>query len=914
MTNEACVSFAQRRFLFLHQLEQGSPTYNVPFAFLVHGPLYPFALERAFNRVVARHAALRTAFRFESAADEAGEAAPDEPRQYWPDQLYVPLQVDDLSSLPAEQRLAAARELAREEGRRLFDLAVPPLFRLRLLRLDPQQHVLLLTVQHAIIDEWSSEVLFRELDALYEDENGGQEADLPELAAQYADFARWQAGWLAGEPVGGAVSPVERQLAFWTERLSGAPAALELPTDAPRPAQATFRGGMAFHQLDAELAGRLLKLAAAERVTLFSAGLAAFAVFLSRSSAQADLVIGSPIANRSRAEFRHLVGVFLNTLALRFDLKDDPSFSELLRRTGRMMLDSFGHQDLPLERLVEALNPPRDAGRHPLFQAAFVLQPASNAGLRLGEAQVEPLKIDYGWSKFDLTLFVSQRRAAQPGTAAGQGSGGAAARTGALDLRLEYAADLFTPDSAQRMLARFETLLRSALDRPDLPVSRLAMLTPGELAFELQDCSRSARPYPRQSSIPAQFREAAARFAAAPALEFGQVCLTYAELDRRAGRLAQRLAQLGVRRGSLVGLAMERSAAMVVGMLGILQAGGAYVPLDPSYPAERLAFMAGDSELRLLVHGAGSPGLPLEGVITVSLDESGEPVDGPVAQGAHSLDGPGELPGPEDPAYLMYTSGSTGQPKGILVPQRAVLRLVLGADYCQVQPGERIAQASNMSFDAATFEVWGALLNGACLVGFPQQVVLAPAEYARWIREKRIDHLFVTTALFNLVAALQPEAFATAQTVMVGGEAVSPAMMRQVLRAGRPRRLMNIYGPTENTTFSTWQPVDDVPEQAASIPIGRPVANTSAYVLDAARQPLPVGVPGELYLGGDGLASGYWRRPELTAEKFVPNPFPEQPGVRYSPRLYRTGDRVLRRPGGEIEFLERIDTQVKLRG
>lgn len=866
----ARLSFAQERLWFLYLLEGGSANYNVPFAYRLTGALDAPALERALNRVIARHAMLRTRFAM----------IEGEPRQVIEPELHLPLERANLDAPPAatgDERLAAARQWAQAAGRQPFDLAQLPLLRASLLRLDQADHLLLFNLHHNIFDEWSLEVLFRDLAAFYTQECGGAPADLPALALDYADYAEWQAGWMESPQAG-------QQLAYWKEKLAAAPHHLELPADYPRPPVASYQGAAVYAHLDEPVLTAAQRLARQEQATLFTTLLAAWQALLYRYTGQPSLLVGTPVTLRSRPELAPLIGFFLNTLALRADFRPGLSFRGLLRQAGQTVLEAFDHPELPFERLVEAINPARDLSRHPLFQTAFVLHPASLQQLRLGELHAAPFPVDYGWAKFDLTLFVNE-------LAAG------------LDLHLEYACDLFGAETARRMLGHFETLLQAALANPDQPLDRLPLLTPAERQLIFVTWNETHTDYPAQTAIPDLFRRQAAQRPQAVAVAFeGAAALTYAELDQRTDLLAAHLRQLGVGRGDRVGLGMERSPEMVIGMLGILKAGAAYVPLDPGYPLERLAFMIEDTQIKALVSaGTWAEKLPRGQAALLRLD------DLPILNALPAVD----QAGPDDLAYIMYTSGSTGRPKGIVIPQRAILRLVLNANYVQIGPQDRIAQASNMSFDAATFEIWGALLNGACLVGIPQEAVLNPAEYARRIRQERISILFLTTALFNQVAALQPGAFAAVQTVMFGGEAVTPAFVRQVTQAGGPARLLHVYGPTECTTFATWHTIEAVPEGATTIPIGQPISNTWAYVLDANRQPVPVGVSGELYLGGDGLALGYWQRPDLTAEKFIDwQPTDESPPVR----LYRTGDRVVRRADGAIEFLGRFDFQVKLRG
>lgn len=857
------LSYAQQRLWFLDQLAPGSAFYTMPIALRLRIPLDTHALARTLDEIVRRHEALRTTF----------QTRDGHPVQVIAPHLAVPVPETDLAHLPPHERESEAQRLATAESRRPFDLTRGPLIRAGLLRLGPEDHVLLLTLHHIIADGWSLGVLFHELSTLYEAFVAGQPSPLPELPIQFADHATWQRRWLDG-PV------LAEQLEHWTRQLAGVPE-LVLPTDRPRPPVATFRGARTFFTVDEDLRRAATELGRATGTTLFMVLLATFEALLSRYSGQDDFPVGVPIANRTRKETEALIGFFVNTLVVRADISGDPTFRELLARVRETALAAYAHQDLPFERLVEELAPARDAARTPLIQVMFALQnaPVSSGG-SLVQPSLEVLAVERGTANFDLVLDLWEQD---------DGLGG----------RVEYSTDLFDQDTIDRLLDHFRVLLGSATTGPDERVSTLPMLTAGERRRILADWNATSRDYPAESCLAALFEEQVAAAPDADALCFDGELLTYRQTDARADRIAQRLSHAGVVEGDLVAVHLERSAGLVLTLLAILKAGAAYVPLDVTYPEARLAAMVADARPRAIVTTRGLAGsLPRCDATVLLLDDDAAPQ---VAAG----EGRATTRTGADPAYVMYTSGSTGLPKGIVVPQRAVTRLVRDTNYIELGRGDRIAQASNASFDAFTFEMWGALLNGAQLVGVPKEVALSPPELVAHLRAHRITTLFLTTALFNQVATTCPGAFAGLTQVLFGGEAVDPRCVREVLAHDPPLRLLHVYGPTESTTFATWHLVERVDPGASTVPIGRPVGNTTAYVLDPHGQPVPVGVPGELHLGGPGLALGYLGRPERTAESFVTSPFG---------RLYRTGDLVRLRRDGAMEFLGRRDTQVKLRG
>ncbi len=859
------LSFPQERLWFLDQLDPGSPLYNIPAALRLSGELDRFALERSFQEVVRRHETLRTTF----------PTRDGRPVQRIAPALDLLLPEVDLSALAAETRGAELRRLAAAEAVRPFDLWAGPLLRVLTLRLGAREHACLFTIHHIVGDAWSLDVVVREVGTLYAAFLLGESSSLPELPLQYGDFAVWQREWLQGETL-------EAELAWWRQELAGAPTVLDLPSDRPRPAARTSRGEALPVALPA--AGLLHAVCRREGVTPFMALLASFQALLHRMTGLEDLLVGTPIAGRARTELEGLIGFFVNTLPLRGRPAGHATFRERLAEARATALGAFAHPDIPLERLVEDLGVERSLAYPPLVQVAFALQNAPGGAVELPGLTIAPIDLAGSTAKFDLTLSLFE--------AGGRLGGG-----------LEYSADLFDRATMQRLLGHFGVLLDAALGDPGRTLADLPVLEESarhQILAEWNDY-RSAFP---ERGVPELFEEQADLRPEAVAAVFGEESLTYAELDRHANRLANFLSSLGVGLGTPVAIYLERSLEMVVSTLAVLKAGGAYVPLDTSYPEERLAFMLEDVGAPVLITREEWLGLFAGARVEAVCVDRYAPVLARMSAERPRMEIPAQAL-----AYVIYTSGSTGRPKGVAVPHRAIVRLVRDTNYVALGPDDVIAQASNTSFDAATFEIWGALLNGGRLVGVTKETMLSPADLAAQIRREGIGVLFLTTALFNQVAREAPEAFAPLQWVLFGGELVDPARVRSLLHSGPPERLLHVYGPTESTTYASWHLVDAVPEGAVTVPIGQPLGNTTLLVLDRSLRPVPPGWSGELYVGGDGLAWGYAHRPELTAERFVPDPFAE-----HGERLYRTGDLVRRRADGAIEFLGRADFQVKIRG
>ncbi|MDB4965383.1 MAG: linear gramicidin synthase subunit, partial [Myxococcales bacterium] len=857
------LAFAQRRLWFLDQLEPNSAAYNLPTALRLRGRLDVEALRRAIETIVARHEVLRTTFQIVDGEPEQQIHAP----RVWP------LVVADLAALDPAAREAEMMARAADEAARPFDLATGPLVRTTLLGLGDEEHLLLVTMHHVVADGWSMGVMVRELEALYGAYSGGTAPSLPALAVQYADFALWQRGWLAGDVL-------HEQLQYWRQRLTGVPP-LELPADRARPAVPSHRGATHSFVVPAALTSELRRLARARGATLYMTLLAAFEVLLHRQTGQDSFAVGTPIANRTEREVEELIGFFVNTLVMRADLSADPSFDELLARVRQDALGAYAHQAVPFERLVEELRVERDLSRSALFQVMFVLQNAPAEPLALPGLTIEPLPVESATSKFDLMLTMEERG-------------------GELNGSFEYATDLFDASTIARMSAQLSQLLFAIADGPAQRISSLGLLSAAERRQLLVEWNDTAAEHPRDACLHQLFAAQAARTPDAVAVESGAQSLTYRQLDERANQLAHQLRALGVAPDVRVGICVERSLEMIVGLLGILKAGGAYVPLDPSYPADRLAFMVEDAALPVLLTQAHlRSSLPSHTAEVVLLD-------GATAFAHQPTRAPASGVRPDHLVYVIYTSGSTGRPKGVCVPHRSLVNLVSWLNGEWPMAGERMVLKTSLSFDAVGHELWAPLLGGGCIVVAPPDAERTPAALLATIKRHRVTALQVVPTLLEALVA-EP-AFAhcpTLKWIYSGGEALAAELCNRV-RARSRAALINVYGPTEATIDALWHPC---PELATNpVPIGRPIANTRVYVLDAALEPVPIGVPGEIYLGGAGVARGYFGRAALTAEKFVPSPFVA------GDRLYRTGDRGRFAVDGTVEYLGRFDHQVKLRG
>lgn len=844
------LSFSQERLWFLDQLQPNSSAYTLPLFCRMRAAVNVEALERSLTEVVRRHESLRTTF----------GVVEGQPAQlvHPPEAFRLP--VTELGQLEAREREAEARRLAAVEAREPFRLDRGPLFRARLLRLDEQDHVLLLSMHHIVSDGWSVNVLLRELQVLYENYCRGEAPSLPEPAIQYGDFALWQREWLQGEAL-------DEQTRYWREQLAGAPPVLEIPTGRVRPPVRSYRSEVENFVLNRELAERLRQLALQEGTTLFMVLLAGFQVLLARYTGQWDVVVGTPVANRNRAELEGLIGFFANTLLLRTRMGDDPSFLEVLRRVKEATLSAYTHQDLPFEILVKELQPQRDLGRNPLFQVMFIFQNARTAQAAAETGSWDVSGIDVGTSKFDLTMFVGD---------AGDELAGS----------IEYDAELYDPGLMRGMISHWRRLLEGIAAQPVQRVSRLPLLTEGERRRVLAEWNSTGAAYDRTQCLHEMFERQAARTPELPALECNGEVLSYRELNERSNRLAHALQSRGVGPEVRVGLSLGRAAEMLVAVLAVLKAGGAYVPLDPAYPERRLNYMLADARVSVLL---------TEGEVAEALTQKGLSAENP--RGGVS---------PANLAYVIYTSGSTGNPKGVAITHQSAVCFLTWAG--QFFPGEAlrcVLASTSLSFDLAVFELFAPVSTGGRVVLVNDALSLAESS-RRSADESGIT--LINTVPSAMQALLDVNAVPdSVRVVNLAGEALPRELVNQIYTRAGVRHVYNLYGPTEDTTYST---AGEQPRDATAVDIGRPISNTQVYLLDPNMEPVPAGLPGELYLGGEGLARGYLNQPGLTANAFVPNPYSQSPGAR----MYRTGDLARYGDDGRLYFLGRKDHQIKLRG
>jgi amino acid adenylation domain-containing protein len=874
------LSFSQERAWFIQQLKPLNLAYNSQVALWFRGRLDVVALERSLSEIVRRHEIYRTTFPAVNgrAVQVIHKAQP------------LRLPVIELE-LPQDVAEAEARRLISQELRKPFDLTQLPLARWTLLRLSADKHVLVHVDHHLVHDGWSIHVFLRELMELYKAFAAGNSSPLPELPIQFVDFAQWQRQW-AKQP------EAEEQLTYWKANLAGAPPVLTLPSDRPRPAVQTFRGAQEKVEIPLELCESLRARSRQENATLFMTMLTAFLALLYRYTGQKDICVGSGVANRRSRQIEGLIGMIINNVVLRTDLSGEPTFRELLVRVRRVALEAYARQDIPFDKVVEAVRPMRDLSYNPLFQVMFSFQDTPLPQLKFpGLSVTLDRPLSNGSAKFDLNIVIFPRYEQRVGA-------NHRAAADKMIMMWEYSTDLFDPNTVQRMMGHYQILLREIGAAPEQCIARLPLLTEPERHKIVVEWNDTKKDYPKDDSIHKLFERQVERSPDAIAVVLGDKQLTYRELNRRANQLAHYLRKLGVGPDVLAGICMERSPEMIIALLGILKAGGAYVPLDPSYPEKRLAFILANTRAPIvLTQQQLIENLPGNASHLIRLDTVREVI------AAENENNPVSTTTTDNLAYVIYTSGSTGKPKGVGVPHKGVVRLVKEANYAELTERDVFLQLAPVAFDASTFEIWGCLLNGGQLVVFPPY---RPSleDLGNTILRSQVTILWLTSALFHAMVENRMESLRNVKQLLAGGEVLSASHVKKFLETLPNCRLINGYGPTENTTFTCCHPITFTDQVGDSVSIGRPISNTQVYIVDDHLNPVPPGVPGELYAGGDGLARGYFNNPELTAEKFIPNPFSEEPGAR----LYKTGDLARYLSDGNIEFLGRIDNQVKIRG
>jgi amino acid adenylation domain-containing protein/non-ribosomal peptide synthase protein (TIGR01720 family) len=870
-------SFAQQRLWFLAQLEPDSPFYNLPAGFRLRGTLEVDLLKAGLNQVIARHDALRTVF----------QETDGQPTQVVLSSVTVEVPVVDLRDIPAKERPVELSKQTETEAQRIFDLTRGPLIRARVWRIEEQEYVLLMTLHHIISDGWAMDVLIRELVTYYQAGLSGQPAALPPLPIQYADYAVWQRNWMQG-------TVLETQLAYWKDRLGDAPAALELPTDRPRPAVQTYQGAYCEFTVPDELLQQLTGFSRRHGLTLYMTLLTAFIALLHHYSGRPSILVGSPVANRLRIEVEELIGLFVNTLVMRTDIPDNPRWIDLLDRVRTEVLGAQSHQDLPFEHLVDALRPERNLSHSPLFQVMFTLQTPAEQSMEAPGLRVENMEIDPGTALFDVSLAM----VAEPNRLSGS---------------FEYSTDLFAGETIARMARHFQELLRQITLNPEARVSEVSMLDEEERKQLLWGWNETASDYPHDGCLHQLFEEQARLTPESVALVWNGASYSYRVLNERANQLARSLRSRGIAMESRVALCMDRSLEMAAALLGILKAGAAYVPMDPQYPRERLSFMIEDSGTQLvLTQKRFVENFQNQPVPIIALDEAW-----PAVTALPGIDCPCRAM-PENLAYVLYTSGTTGEPKGIEISHRALVNhcTAMMKQY-GLRPVDRVLQFASISFDVAAEECFPTWAAGAAVVLRPNERVPAFSDFEQFIEDHGLTVLNVPTPYWaEWIEAMEQSGTAlpsSIRLVVVGSEKALPkSLIRWQRLAGDRVAWCNSYGPTE-TTITASCFVQERQENwisAPTVPIGRPIANVQLYVLNPALQPVPIGVAGELYIGGAGLARGYHRQPARTAERFIPDCFSREPGRR----LYRTGDKVRRLADGNVAFLGRYDDQIKVRG
>jgi amino acid adenylation domain-containing protein len=869
-------SFAQERLWFLDQLDAGTAAYNLPRAFRIIGPLKADILTQAFETVTQRHAALRTVF----------DSVEGEARQIVLSPVDVKIPVIDLTGIPKTERESEALRIAGEEGKKPFDLNEGPLLRPILVHLDEELHLLILVIHHIVTDGWSIALLFGEVTKCYAALVKNETPELPELPLQYAEYAQWQREYMSGDVLG-------NEIEHWKRKLAGAQTLLDLPTDHPRPSGHSWHGATEEISLDAAFLAKLKALAQTERCTLFMIAMASFQALLWRYTNQESILIGTPIAGRSEIEVENMIGLFVNTLVFRADFTHNLSFRQLMQQVRSFALEAYTHQDFPFEKLVEELIPQRSLDTHPLFQVMFTFQNIPKQIFEIPGLTIKEMPFEAGIAKYDLSVEVWENSE--------------------FHCQFEYNTDLFELSTIRRMLGHFEKLLNAVVENPDLTVAQIPIMSARERRQVLGEWNQTAADYPRDLPLHRAFENQVNASPDATALRFAGREWSYRQLNHQANRLADRLIKNGIRPGSLVGIFLERSTQMVVALLGVLKAGAAYVPLDPAYPGERLRFLIEDASLSgVVTHPSIISQLPSNAPNIVAFDSVAFDGDGDGPSGA-PVGNPSVLVSSDQRAYVIYTSGSTGVPKGVEGTHRASMNRFswMWSTY-PFKDGEVCCQKTNLGFVDSIWEIFGPLLAGIPNVIIPQEAVRDPEEMLQVLSRERVTRIVLVPSLLRTLLDHAPNLQHRLPDLKLwscSGEILAADLAKRFHQACPQATLLNIYGSSEVAADVTCHQVGER-DLASFVAIGKPISNTQIYLVDEFGEPAPIGIRGQIFVGGDNLARGYLNRPELTAERFVTNWLtPEQ-----SPRLYRTGDLGRFRSNGEIDYLGRVDNQVKLRG
>ncbi len=862
LNSPARLSFPQQRQLFLELLERGTAVNNLSILLELKGQLDLAALEQSANEIIARQDVLSTCFPF-------NEGLPT-PEVLADCRITIP--IVDLQNIEIKERETKAHRLAEKEVLQPFDLTHAPLIRLKLFVLSEENYLLLISVHHTIADGWSLGVFLRELTMFYQNITIGKSLQLPELPIQYADFSHWQTDTLPGDAM-------QSSMNYWKKKLSGELPVLELPTDQQRGARQTFSGGTYRFIFSRNLAEALEKFSQQEDVTSFMTLLTAFNILLHRYSGQDDILVGSPVANRNLSEIENLIGVFINTIVFRTSLAGDPCFRELLKRVRHVSLEAYAHQDLPFEKLVEELKPKRDLSRTPIFQVIFNLQSSPMPNLEIQDLKIVPLEIDRGVSQFDLTLMMTKAE-------------------GQYRCTVEYNSDLFTPETIARMFGSFQMLLQGALAKPDCPISGLKIVTEEELRHIIYGLNQTQIDFPRDKCLHQLFEEQVQKTPGAVAVIYHDTSITYLELNHRANRLARHLQLLGVGPGIPVGIFMEKTLEIAETLLGVLKAGGAYVPINTSFPAERVKFILEDAHVQVLLTNVDTGSLRETNIHIVNLNEDRLSTTGECSNLQTFI-------ASDNPAYIIYTSGSTGQPKAVIVHHRALVNFLWSM---HARPGinkdDVFLSVTPISFDIAILELFLPLIAGATVVVAGKEITTNPLLIDQAINKYHVNTMQATPATWQVLID-SGWSGRPGLKALCGGDVLTRKLANQLL--DRVSSLWNMYGPSETTV---WSSVNQLQKGDASVTIGQAIGNTQMYILDRYMQPSPIGVRGELHIGGEGLAQGYLNQTQLTNEKFIPDCFNSKPGAR----LYKTGDRARYLPDFSIEILGRTDDQVKING